>query len=46
MYAGEFIGSGTIGNGCGVETGVFLQDGDEVELEIEGAGRLANRVKR
>lgn len=46
VFAGEFIGSGTIGNGCGLETGIFLQDGDVVELEIEKIGVLRNKVVR
>jgi 2-keto-4-pentenoate hydratase/2-oxohepta-3-ene-1,7-dioic acid hydratase in catechol pathway len=46
VHAGEFIGSGTIGNGCGLETGIFLQDGDVVELEIEKIGILRNKVLR
>jgi 2-keto-4-pentenoate hydratase/2-oxohepta-3-ene-1,7-dioic acid hydratase in catechol pathway len=46
VFAGEFIGSGTIGNGCGLETGHFLEDGDIVELEIEKIGVLKNRVVR
>ncbi len=46
VYAGEFIGSGTIGNGCGLETGRFLEDGDIVELEIEKIGVLTNKVVR
>lgn len=46
VHAGEFIGSGTIGNGCGLETGIFLQDGDVVELEIENIGILRNKVLR
>ena len=46
LYAGEFIGSGTIGNGCGLETGVFLNDGDVVELEFEKIGILKNKVVR
>jgi 2-keto-4-pentenoate hydratase/2-oxohepta-3-ene-1,7-dioic acid hydratase in catechol pathway len=46
VFAGEFIGSGTIGNGCGLETGLFLEDGDIVELEIEKIGILKNRVVR
>lgn len=41
---GEFIGSGTVGGGCGLELGRFLQDGDVIELEVEGLGRLSNRV--
>jgi 2-keto-4-pentenoate hydratase/2-oxohepta-3-ene-1,7-dioic acid hydratase in catechol pathway len=43
LYAGEFFGSGTVGNGCGLEQGRFLKPGDVVELEIEGLGTLRNR---
>ena len=43
LHAGEFIGSGTVGNGCGFEMGRYPQPGDEVELEIAGIGRLRNR---
>jgi 2-keto-4-pentenoate hydratase/2-oxohepta-3-ene-1,7-dioic acid hydratase in catechol pathway len=43
VRAGEFFGSGTVGNGCGLEQGRFLKDGDVVELEIEGLGVLRNR---
>lgn len=43
-HAGEFIGSGTVGGGCGLETGRLLQHGDVVELEVSGLGRLRNRV--
>jgi 2-keto-4-pentenoate hydratase/2-oxohepta-3-ene-1,7-dioic acid hydratase in catechol pathway len=46
IHAGEFIGSGTIGNGCGLEIGRFLEDGDIVELEIEKIGVLRNKVVR
>jgi 2-keto-4-pentenoate hydratase/2-oxohepta-3-ene-1,7-dioic acid hydratase in catechol pathway len=47
LYPGEIIGSGTVGRGCGLELGRFLQSGDVVELEIEGIGVLRNRfVKR
>lgn len=41
---GEVIGSGTVGTGCGLESGRRLAPGDRVELEIEGIGVLANRV--
>lgn len=44
LYPGEFLGSGTIGGGCGLEQGRFLNDGDVVELEVEGIGVLRNRV--
>lgn len=41
---GEFFGSGTVGGGCGLEHGRFLQHGDRLELEVEGLGRLTNTV--
>jgi 2-keto-4-pentenoate hydratase/2-oxohepta-3-ene-1,7-dioic acid hydratase in catechol pathway len=44
VYPGEFFGSGTVGNGCGLEHGRFLKIGDTVELEVTGLGRLTNRV--
>jgi 2-keto-4-pentenoate hydratase/2-oxohepta-3-ene-1,7-dioic acid hydratase in catechol pathway len=40
------MGSGTIGNGCGLEHGRFLKDGDTVELEVSGIGILRNRVRQ
>lgn len=43
VRAGEFLGSGTVGNGCGLEQGRFLKPGDVVELEVEGLGVLRNR---
>ena len=46
LYAGEFFGSGTMGNGCGLEQGRFLNDGDVVEAEVEGIGILRNSVRR
>jgi 2-keto-4-pentenoate hydratase/2-oxohepta-3-ene-1,7-dioic acid hydratase in catechol pathway len=44
LHPGEFLGSGTVGGGCGLEIGRFLQPGDEVELEVSGIGVLRNRV--
>jgi 2-keto-4-pentenoate hydratase/2-oxohepta-3-ene-1,7-dioic acid hydratase in catechol pathway len=44
LFPGDFIGSGTVGGGCGLELGVYLQRGDVVELEVESIGRLRNRV--
>jgi 2-keto-4-pentenoate hydratase/2-oxohepta-3-ene-1,7-dioic acid hydratase in catechol pathway len=44
LYPGEFFGSGTMGNGCGLEQGRFLADGDMVEAEVDGIGVLRNRV--
>jgi 2-keto-4-pentenoate hydratase/2-oxohepta-3-ene-1,7-dioic acid hydratase in catechol pathway len=44
LYPGDFIGSGTVGGGCGLELGAFLARGDVVELEVGGIGVLRNRV--
>jgi 2-keto-4-pentenoate hydratase/2-oxohepta-3-ene-1,7-dioic acid hydratase in catechol pathway len=49
---GDLLGSGTCGTGCimelalvhGAENYPYLTAGDEVELEVEGLGVLANRV--
>lgn len=46
LHPGEMIGSGTVGDGCGLEHMRFLNPGDLVELEIEKIGVLANRVVR
>jgi len=44
LYPGEILGSGTVGNGCGLELKRFLNPGDVIELEIEGIGILKNRL--
>jgi 2-keto-4-pentenoate hydratase/2-oxohepta-3-ene-1,7-dioic acid hydratase in catechol pathway len=44
VHPGEFFGSGTVGNGCGLEHMKFLKPGDTVELEVEGIGILRNRI--
>ena len=56
ILPGDVIGSGTVGTGCLLElngTGLFhdanyqpqwLKDGDVVEMEIEGLGRLKNTI--
>ena len=48
---GEVLGSGTVGTGCLLELNgskvvdnLWLHPGDEVVMEIEGLGRLENRV--
>jgi fumarylacetoacetate (FAA) hydrolase len=58
LYPGDVIGSGTVGTGCFLElngTGKlndpnyqeqWLQDGDVVEMEIEGLGKLSNTIMR
>lgn len=56
ILPGDVIGSGTVGTGCFLElngTGKlndpdykeqWLQDGDVVEMEIEGLGHLTNKI--
>ncbi|MEJ7589394.1 MAG: fumarylacetoacetate hydrolase family protein, partial [Ferruginibacter sp.] len=58
LYPGDIIGSGTVGTGCFLElngTGKFndpgypeqwLQEGDVVEMEIDGLGKLTNTIVR
>ncbi len=44
LYPGECIGSGTVGNGCGLEHGKWLKRGDLIELEVSGLGILKNKI--
>lgn len=56
LMPGDVIGSGTVGTGCFLElngTGLlnnpdfvpqWLQDGDVVEMEIDGLGKLSNTI--
>ena len=44
LRAGEFMGSGTVGGGCGLEIGRFLEPGDVIELEVSGLGVMTNRL--
>lgn len=58
ILPGDVIGSGTVGTGCFLElngTGLlndknykpqWLQDGDVVEMEITGLGKLSNTIRR
>jgi fumarylacetoacetate (FAA) hydrolase len=58
ILPGDVIGSGTVGTGCFLElngTGLlndksykpqWLQDGDVVEMEITGLGKLTNTIKK
>jgi 2-keto-4-pentenoate hydratase/2-oxohepta-3-ene-1,7-dioic acid hydratase in catechol pathway len=46
LVPGECIGSGTVGGGCGLEHGRFLNPGDVIELEVSGIGTLRNRIVR
>lgn len=44
LLAGDLMGSGTVGTGCGLELDKWLKPGDEIELEIEKIGKLKNKV--
>lgn len=51
LHPGDVIGSGTVGTGCLLELNgskvtdnLWLKEGDTVTLEVEGLGRLENRV--
>jgi 2-keto-4-pentenoate hydratase/2-oxohepta-3-ene-1,7-dioic acid hydratase in catechol pathway len=46
LYPGEVLGSGTAAGGSGIELARSLEEGDIVELEIEGIGVLRNRIGR
>ncbi|MBZ9646293.1 fumarylacetoacetate hydrolase family protein [Sphingobium sp. 3R8] len=43
LEPGEIFGSGTVGDGCTIETGRVIADGDVVELEMEKIGVLQTR---
>lgn len=44
VYSGEFLATGTVGGGCGLELDRWIAPGDVVELEAEGIGVLSNPV--
>ena len=44
LWPGDFIGLGTVPDGCGLEHGRWLSPGDEIELEVEKLGVLRNRI--
>ena len=44
LHTGEFLGSGTVGSGCGLEYNRFLEPDDIMELEIEQIGVLRNQI--
>jgi 2-keto-4-pentenoate hydratase/2-oxohepta-3-ene-1,7-dioic acid hydratase in catechol pathway len=46
LHPGEFLGSGTVGNGCGLEQLRYLKPDDVVELEVEQIGVLRTRVRK
>jgi 2-keto-4-pentenoate hydratase/2-oxohepta-3-ene-1,7-dioic acid hydratase in catechol pathway len=44
IRATDFIGSGTVGTGCGLELDKWIKPGDMLELSIERIGTLKNIV--
>ena len=40
----DFLGSGTVGTGCGLEIDKWIQPSDIIELEIERIGKLKNII--
>ena len=44
LYPGDFLGSGTVEHGSGMELDRWIQPGDVIELEVEGIGIHRNRV--
>ena len=46
LWPGDFLGSGTVGGGCGLELDRWISVGDIVELEVEKLGILRNPVTR
>lgn len=44
LRPGEFIAAGTVSNGSGLERDRYLEDGDIVELSMEGLGTLRNQL--
>ena len=58
LFPGDVIGSGTVGSGCLLEINghrkahdsnhkeKWLQDGDEIEMQIEMLGKITNKITR
>lgn len=44
LYPGDFIGLGTLPNGCGLEHGKWLKPGDVIEIKAEHLGALKNQI--
>ncbi|MFL5784820.1 MAG: fumarylacetoacetate hydrolase family protein [Bacteriovoracaceae bacterium] len=44
IRATDFIGSGTVGTGCGLELDKWIKPGDVVELSIDKIGTLRNKI--
>lgn len=44
LHPGDVLGSGTVGGGCGLEHGKFLESGSTITLHADGIGTLENTV--
>jgi len=56
LYPGDLIGSGTVGSGCLLEINgtkkrenpnykeIWISEGDEIEMQIEGLGKISNKI--
>ncbi len=44
IYPGDILGSGTYYRGCGLDLDRWVKPGDLIELEVEGLGKLINKV--
>jgi fumarylacetoacetate (FAA) hydrolase len=56
LFSGDVIGSGTVGSGCLLELNglekrenpdyieKWIKEGDEIEMQIEGLGRITNKI--
>ncbi|MGB0571169.1 MAG: fumarylacetoacetate hydrolase family protein [Alphaproteobacteria bacterium] len=44
IHAGEVFGSGTVPSGCGLEHNRYLENGDVIELDVEGIGVLTTKI--
>ena len=46
IHPGDVISAGTIGTSCSVDTGKWIKPGDQVEVWIEGIGRMSLTARR
>lgn len=44
LYPGELFGSGTLPGGSGMENGHWLEQGDQLELNLEGIGSIKTQI--
>jgi 2-keto-4-pentenoate hydratase/2-oxohepta-3-ene-1,7-dioic acid hydratase in catechol pathway len=44
LMAGDLLGSGTVGTGCGLELDKWIKEGDVIELHVDSIGTLKNKI--